>query len=219
MKYRYILFLMLFSVGFSLTAQQQGKVISHYLFPSFVEGTVLLKNGTRNPAMLNYNAASEEMVFDQNGQMLAIADVTINQIDTVFVSNKKFIVRDKKFAEVLLDDPRYKLLAEHKCRVIPPAKPAAYGGTSQTSSTTSYSSWMGDGKVYQLQLPDDFKVNPYTVYWLNTGSVWKSFTSIGQIKKFYSKKKALYKKYTDEQKVNFEDQASVAHLIHYMETN
>ena len=58
-----------------------------------------------------------------------------------------------------------------------------------------------------------------TVYWLNTGSVWKSFTSIGQIKKFYSKKKALYKKYTDEQKVNFEDQASVAHLIHYMETN
>lgn len=177
-----------------------------------------MKNGTRNNAMLNFNAATEEMVFDQNGQILALAETTLNQLDTVFINDRKFVLLNNLFAEVINQND-YKLFIQHKCRIIPPGKPSAFGGTSQLSSTSSYSSWMGNGKVYQLELPDDYKVNPYEVYWLDNGSGWKSFSSIGQIKRFYSKQKALYNTYTKENKVDFKDQGSVTGLIHFMETN
>ncbi len=53
---------------------QKGTVISHYLFPELTAGQVLMKDGTLNAAMLNYNAITEEIVFQQNGQVLALAD-------------------------------------------------------------------------------------------------------------------------------------------------
>jgi hypothetical protein len=219
MNYRHILLFSLILCCFSLAAQRQGKEIYHYILPEFTKGTVLMKDGTKNPALLNYNAATEEMIFDQNGQKLAFAELTLNQLDTVFIENRKFVLLDKnKFAEIIHHDG-YKLLVQHKCRIIPPGKPAAYGGTSQTSSTTSYSSWSESGVIYQLDLPDDFKVNSSVIYWLDNGAGLKSFSSMGQLKKFYNKQKSLYNKYTRENKVDFKDTEAIAALIHYMETN
>ncbi len=219
MNYRHILLFSLILCCFSLAAQRQGKEIYHYILPEFTKGTVLMKDGTKNPALLNYNVATEEMIFDQNGQKLAFAELTLNQLDTVFIENRKFVLLDKnKFAEVIHQDG-YKLLVQHKCRIIPPGKPAAYGGTSQTSSTTSYSSWSESGVIYQLDLPDDFKVNSSVIYWLDNGEGLKSFSSMGQLKKFYNKQKSLYNKYTRENKVDFKDTEAIAALIHYMETN
>ncbi len=219
MHYRNILLFSLLSACFSLAAQPQEKGIFHYLLPQFTQGTVLLKNGTKNPALLNYNAATEEMIFDQNGQKLAFAEVTLNQLDTVFIQDRRFVLLDNnKFAEVIHHDG-YTLLVQHKCRIIPPGRPAAYGGTSQTSSVTSYSSWAESGRIYQLELPNDFKVSNSMVFWLDDGNGLKSFSSMGQIKKQYNKKKSLYTKYTKENKVDFKDLESVAALVHYMETN
>lgn len=219
MNYRHILLFSLILVCFSLDAQQQGKAIFHYILPEFTRGTVLMKDGTRNQALLNYNTATEEMIFDQNGQKLAFAEITLNQLDTVFIQDRKFVLLDnKKFAEIIHQNG-YKLLMQYKCRIIPPGKPAAYGGTSETSSVTSYSSWSESGRIYQLELPDDFKVNTSFVYWLDNGAGWKSFSSMGQIKRFYNKQKALYNKYIKENKVDFKDSESIIDLIHYMETN
>jgi hypothetical protein len=120
--------------------------------------------------------------------------------------------------EVLHGDG-YKFLAEYKCRVIPPGKPAAYGGTSRTSSSDSYSSWSSGGKVYELKLPDDFQVKPYTVYWLDKGSGWEEIKSVRQLKNLYKKRKEQYSQYTNDNKIDFEDQEAVAQLIHFMETN
>lgn len=219
MKHRNILLFSLLSTCYSLLAQPQTKEVFHYVFPEFTNGIVLMKDGAKHQTLLNYNVATEEMIFDQHGQKLALADVTLMHLDTVIIQDRKFVlIENKKFAEVISQNG-YKLLAQYKSKVIPPGKPAAYGGTSQTSSTTSYSSWMGDGRMYQLELPDDFKINPYTVYWIDNGTGWKSFSSMGQIKKFYNKQKTLYNRYTKENKVDFKDQESVAALIHYMETN
>ncbi|HOT65045.1 MAG TPA: hypothetical protein PLV98_06430, partial [Dysgonamonadaceae bacterium] len=107
--------------------------------PEFVSGTILMKDGTKNQAFLNFNAATEEMVFKQNDQVLALADVTLNQIDTIFIEDRKFVVHEKKIMEVLRQSSSYTLFAQYKCRVIPPGKPAGYGGTSQTSASDSYS--------------------------------------------------------------------------------
>ncbi len=218
MNFRKVILLFFILTSVVVHAQTQKQEVLHYILPEFKNGTVLMKNGTENQALLNYNAATEEMVFDQNGQKLALADATLLQVDTVFIEDRVFVLTDdKKFAEIIgLDD--YKLLVQYKCRITPPGSPAAYGGTSQTSSATSFSSWMGDGRVYELELPNDFKINPYMVYWIDNGSGLESFTSMRQIRRFYNKQRALYNKYTNENKVDFDDKESIAALIHHLET-
>jgi hypothetical protein len=215
MKYK-SLFLLLITV--SLHAQETVR-ISHYLFPDFQPGVVLMKNGTRNNAKLNYNTASEEMVFDKNGELLAISDVLLPQIDTVFILNEKFIRVNNKFMKIIIDEPGFSLFVEHKCRLIPPGKPAAYGGTSQTSSTTSYSSIMADGKIYHLKLPDDFKVRPYNIFWISRNGKLQSFSNIGQLKKIYRDKKKVIGDYLKENVVEMTNEKSVEDTIVFMENN
>ncbi len=178
-----------------------------------------MKNGTRNNAKLNYNTASEEMVFDKNGELLALSDLILPQIDTVYISSEKFIRVNNKFMKIIIDEPEISLFVEHKCRIIPPGKPAAYGGTSQTSSVTSYSSIMAGGRVYSLKLPDDYKVIPYNVFWVNRNGKLQSFSNIGQLKKIYRDKKKVIADYLKKNDVEMTDEKSVKETIVFMENN
>jgi hypothetical protein len=208
----------LFAIIFAVYGQPDAVVLSHYLFPEFQEGKVLMKDGTEVKTRLNYNALTEEVIFDDHGNILAIGKNVIPQIDTVFIGDKKYLYKDGKFLEVL-HDSSYKFFVQHKCRVIPPGKPAAYCGTSEISAIDSYSSLISDGRVYDLKLPDDFKVKPYMVYWIEKEGKFKSFLSLGQLKSFYKKKKKLYEEYVKNHKVEFEDPKSIADLVNYMETH
>lgn len=216
MKYQSFLLFLLMS--FPVSAQEKVN-LSHYVFPDFQPGVVLLKNGVRNNAKLNYNAASEEMVFDENGKILAIGNAVLPQIDTVFIASEKFIRVNNKFVKIIIDEPEIDLFVEYKCRLIPPGKPAAYGGTSQTSSTTSYSSILSDGRVYNLKLPDDYKVIPYNVFWLNRDGKLQSFSTLGQLKKIYRDKKKLIGDYLKKNEVKLTDEKSVEDVINYLENN
>lgn len=218
MQIKYLTLFLLLSTTVCLKAQETV-TLSHYLFPDFQPGVVLLKNGVRNNAKLNYNAASEEMVFDENGKTLAIGDAVLPQIDTVFVADEKFIRINNKFVRILIDKPEIDLFVEHKCRLIPPGKPAAYGGTSQTSSTTSYSSILSDGRVYDLKLPDDYKIIPYNVFWLNRNGKLQSFSNLGQLKKIYRDKKKLVGDYLKKNEVKLANEKSVEKAITYLENN
>jgi len=215
MSIKAFLLLFHFSLFFTLSAQQTLEV-SHYLFPEFTHGVVLMKGGRENPALLNYNAATEEMVFDQNGQVLALSEPSLSQIDTVFIDERQFVLHKNKFAEVLNRDG-YMLLAQYKCRITPPGKPAPFGGTSQTSSVDSYSSWKANGGMYDLKLPDDLEVKPYTVYLLDNGSGWKEIKSMKQLKRRYKKSKEAFDQYVSQHKPDFEDQEAVSLLISFME--
>src|SRR5690554_6371580 len=137
MNFRKVILLFFILTCVVVHAQTQEQEVLHYILPELKNGTVLMKNGTENQALLNNDAVTEEMVFDQNGQKLALADATLLQVDTVFLRHRVFVLTDdKKFAETIgLVD--YKLLDQYKCRVSTHDCPAAYGRTSQTSSATS----------------------------------------------------------------------------------
>ncbi|WP_418894641.1 hypothetical protein [Limibacterium fermenti] len=207
----------LFMVAFAQA--QHAQRLSHYVFPEFRQGTVLMKNGARNETLLNYNSLSEEIVFNNHGSLLAIGKQVLPQIDTVFIGDSRFVRIDQTFMEWIEVNEDTRLLVEYKCKLIPPGKPAAYGGTSQTSSVESYSSWLADGRVYDLKLPDEYKVKPYTVYRIGHGGEWKSFSSLNQLRKIYKDKKEAIKAYTKQQKVDFDNPDEVVRLLHYVESN
>lgn len=197
-------------------AQGRTVELSHYIFPDFIKGTVLMKSGKKNVAMLNYNSLTEEMIFDSNGKQLAMAK--LEDVDTVYVDDRVFFPLQNKFVEVLHHN-KYDLYAIHKCSITDPGKPAAYGGTSQTSSTTSISSISSGGQIYKLQLPDGFKAKPYTDYWLKKDGKLTMCVSLKQLTKQFSDKSDLVKKFIKENKTKFENPESLIELIKFLEQN
>ena len=199
-------------------SQLKVQVLSHYLFPEFTQGVILMKSGIKNIALLNYNSLTEEMIFEKNKKKLAIGKGELEQVDTVFINDRKFFTLDNKFFELLYNS-KCILYAEHKCSLIPPGKPSAYGGTSQTSSITSYSSFNSDGRFYEVELPEGYEIKPYTFYWLKKNGELNKFITLKQLMKLYDDEEDLFKAYLKKHKVKVENQESIIQIIKYLETN
>ena len=85
-------------LGYGIFAQSNSaKQLTQYLFPDFAEGSVLQKSGTVTKTTLNYNTLTQEMIFKQGDQFLALDK--LHEIDTVFLNNKKFVPAGELFYE------------------------------------------------------------------------------------------------------------------------
>ncbi len=197
-------------------AQKKRVEIYHYVFPEFVKGTVLMKSGLKNEAMLNYNALTEEMIFDKNGKKLAMG--LLSEIDTVYIDGRKFFPFQNKFVELLYHN-KLDLYALYQANILDPGKPAAYGGTSQTSSTTSYSSILSGGQAYELELPQGTETQASMQYWLKKDGELTQFLNLRQLSKQFDNKAAQFKKYVKDNKVDYDDPASMVGLIKFLEQN
>ena len=214
-----VFFFLVFNLSLS-AAYSQSEVIEdyHYLFPEFTQGVVLMKSGTKNIAMLNYNLVTEEMVFDDKGKKFSFGKEEQELVDTVFIKGRKFFKLNNIFIEFIYHS-KIDLYAEHKCSVKQPGKPAGYGGTSETSAITSYSSYLSGGVVYELKLPNGYETKPYNFYWLKKNGGLNRFMNMRQLMKLYDDKEDLFKAYTKKNEVIFNNQESIVQLIKYLETN
>ena len=189
--------------------------VTHYIFPEFTKGTVLMKTGVKNEAILNYNSLTEEMIFDTKGKKLAMTQ--LDQVDTVYIQNRKFIILNNKFVEVIYKS-KLEMYVEHHSKVVDPGKPAAYGGTSQTSATTMYSSYLSGGQVYELKLPQGIETKASEEYWLKKDGKTSKFLNIRQLMKFFEDKEDDFKNFVKKNDVKYDNQESVVALIKYMES-
>lgn len=209
------LFLVLFYF-LSFHAQDKPLELSHYVFPEFTPGQVLMKNGVKNIVALNYNTLSEEMIFDDKGVKLAISDEQLNAIDTVFIANRKFVRLEKSFLELAAATPR--LYIEYKCRIKYPGKVNGPGGrTSQTSSSETYTPTDFRRIIYEVVLPNGYDTNPYRYYWIEKDGALKKFKNLNQLAKLYPNKKSLYKDYIKKHAVDYNNQESIIELIRYLQ--
>lgn len=175
-----------------------------------------MKNGIKNDASLNYNSLTEEMIFENNGIKLAVSQ--LDKIDTIFVKGLKFVPVNNKFLELVYQS-KYALFAEHKCSIKDPGKPAGYGGTSQTSATSTYSSYFSGGQVYELKLPEGYQTKPFIEYWIQKDGKLTRFLSLHQLSKLFSDKENLFKVFVKKQGVKYNDSASLLELIKFLEAN
>jgi len=198
--------------------QSNSIELSHYIFPEFTTGTVLMKTGHEYKALLNYNALSEEMIFDDKGVKLAIGKEEKERVDTVYIMNRKFFTLDGSFVELIYRSES-ELYAQYKCDIKYPGKPAPYGGTSETTSVSTYSGILSGGVIYELKLPDDYKISPYTYYWLKKEGELKKFVNMKQLTKLFDDRKDQFKEYVSAHNVEFKNQESLVQLLKYMESN
>lgn len=214
-----ILVFSLFSlIMFPLWSQGRGIELSHYIFPEFTKGTVLMKSGQQHQALLNYNTLSEEMIFEDKGRKLAISKEEKEKVDTIYIEGRKFFVLNGRFVELIYRS-MYELYAEHRCDVKYPGKPAGYGGTSETSSVSTYSGVYSGGILYELKLPDDYKIKPYIIYWLKKDGEISKFVNLKQLNNTFSDRKDRIKEYLSSNKTDYNDMESMIRLIRYLEAN
>jgi hypothetical protein len=192
--------------------------LSHYVFEDFKNGMVLMKDGTSRGAVLNYNSLSEEMVFSEKGKKWAIADEEILRIDSIFIENRVFFLLNNKFVELLFNSDT-EFYAEYRCNVQSPGRPTAYGGTSRSTTSTSYGQLTYQTHIYELKLPDEFEVDPYIIYWLKKDGELHRILNLRQLNKIYSDKRNLIRDYQKENHVIFKQPETVVRFIEFLEEN
>ncbi|HHU34070.1 MAG TPA: hypothetical protein GXZ49_02440 [Bacteroidetes bacterium] len=202
----------------SYAQKVEETVVSHYLFPEFIQSVLLTKTGIRNSAILNYNSLTEEVILDYKETKVALTEEDILLIDTIYVKDRKFFILEGKFVE-FVHHSDWDLYVEHKCDVRDLGSPSGYGGLSQTTAVSSYLSLYTESKHYNLELPENYEIKPYSYYWIKRNGKLEKFINMSQLKKMYKDKKQLFKEYTKKNDVNFENQQNIIQLITYLELN
>lgn len=200
----------------SLYTQSKSVELTHYLLPEFTSGSVIMKDGSVNFALLNYNLLSEEMLFNQRGKILALGADMIRSIDTVTIGGRKFVVENGKFFELLYSG-KDELMAEYRCSLIAPGTPAAYGTTTETASAKAYSSLYAGGMVYELTLPDGYKTRPYINYWIKREGKLSKFINIKQLTALYKPSSAKIKEYAKTNTIDFKSPDSIVQILEFLE--
>ena len=75
----------------------------------------------------------------------------------------------------------------------------------------------GANIFYDLELPEDYKIETNYMYRIDTGSGWKKINSMKQLRKFYKKKSDRFDQYVSEQNITFDEPARIAELVQWME--
>jgi len=199
-----------------LKSYGQEKNNKHYIFSEFTKGSVLMKDGTIYDRFLNYNSLTEEMLFKNKSQIMAMS--VQDMVDTVYVSKRKFFRLNNDFFELIYKS-RVELYVERKCKVVEQGAEGGYGQKSTNTAVHSVSNYRGNNIYHKLNLPNELKTNPYKYYWLKKGENVSRFNKLRQLLKLYPNKKAIFKKYIKEHSVKYRDEESVVGLIKFLEIN
>lgn len=207
-----ILFTLIFCFFISdLWAQDSAHELSNYLFAQFNEGVVKQKSGEENKVSLNYNTITQEMIFENGAQKLALDK--IDDIDTVVILSRRFIPVGKVFYEVATSTP-VALFIQYETAIIPPGSETGFG-KSQAGAITNVSDLKSSGKLYQLKLPEDYVLMSKTKYWLKRDDLYVNVKNIKDVKNVFSEKSAAINDYLKTNKVNFKNTGDIVRLIQF----
>jgi len=207
--------LILLLTGFTgiINAQDNSdRVPPQYLFTEFSNSIVKMKNGTSQSANMNYNMVTEKMVYIKDDKFYDL--VAIETVDTVFIQKNRFVPVGQVFHEVVIEAP-ISFFIQHKGEIIVPGAPAAYGGTSQVSSS-KYLSHVGlEGGYYNLKLPGDYTVSVKPVYWIRKANELFSFMNERQFMKIFPDKANELRQFLKKNRLKFERKDDLIRLINH----
>jgi len=206
-----LLFLFLFSA--SVSAQEEEKS-NGFLFPDCMPGFVLLKDGSRVSASLNYSCTTQHILFkDQNEALLEFEDLT--KIIMVEIHGRIFvnIGMGVFYEQVSAGDGFYYI--QWISKVISVQKGVAYGGYSSLSSVTSVSSMANNGSYTTLNLREKNATKLDCYYFLKVRNKYKKITSANAVAKLYKGHEAEILKFAEDQKLDFKKASDIAKITEY----
>jgi hypothetical protein len=208
-----IVVFVLFAISVEMQAQADTvRNPEQFLFPEFYVGVAKMLNGEKIVLDLNYNIVTEKMVFMQKGQIFDIVNQSL--IDTVYLEGKKFIPNEKVFYEILVNGGA-SFFIQHKGSVKRPPRPAAYGGTSEVSSSTYISNLRLGNDRYRMPKNAEIIIVPGSLYWIRINNEMFMVTGKKSLLKIFADSKNDVKQFMGRSKFNAEDPEQICKLVNY----
>ena len=210
------LFSILLLSGINANAQPVNKsvILVQYVFDQFLPGNIKMKSGETYDRVLNYNIVTNEMIFENNGKYLAIANP--ENVDTVTINQRRFIYLNNKFYEILFNS-KMPLLLEYTATVKEPGTSTGYGITSNTASASTLKSLISQGGSYTLQLPEGYTVIPGYEYWIMKNGELEKAGNEKQLVKVFPEKKDAIKNFVQKNQTNFSKSEDIVMLLKSLE--
>ena len=210
---RAIFTVLLCAYAFFVSAQSgSSDKRSQYLFPDFDSCQVKMTSGTINNVIANYNTITEKMVFMRDGTPHDMTSITF--VDTVTIRGRHFVPVDGAFYELLLDAP-VALFIENKSDLVDPGQPSGYGGRSQTSAIDRISVIKDGDLFYNLEIPDEYTINPSPVFWIRKDSQMSSFLNKRQFLKIFPDQKDELEQFMKQNSLKMDDPEDVIRLVEF----
>lgn len=202
-----VLFLVFYLADSQIQAQNDT---SYFLFPEFVPGSVKMKDGRTEVAMMNYNKITEEMIFEKEGIKLAFD--SLQTIDTVYIESRIFIPHIKVFYELLVMG-RVSLFVQNKCNPVDPGDPSGYGGKTETGAVRNLSSISNSVHTYKFELPNNYYILDATLYWITRNNIFYKANTSSQITKVFPEKSKEIKQFIKDHKLDLKNTTDLIALI------
>ncbi|MDO9340859.1 MAG: hypothetical protein Q7T72_10105 [Bacteroidales bacterium] len=211
--------LLLVFLSFDVTAQDNtDRPLPQFMFPTFTEGYIVMKEGENFSALLNYNMVDQIMVTELNGVYRYATKM--QDIDTIYLEYKKFVPVDKVFYEVLVKGLAAFFL-QNKSLYTPKGSNVGYGMKSQSVGPTDFKRYELVNVCYQynevvhIELPPNVDVTPAFVYWVRISDEMKKFTNERQFFKIFPEKESELKEYIKKEKINLKVREDIIKLGTY----
>lgn len=199
----------IFTVCYGQVSQDYKKMMC--LNSNFVEGKVLFKSGIAQSASLNYEADNATIAYQQDGEILIITNP--QDIDTVYIEEKKFVPVHEKFYEVIASTNSASLFALYTCKKRLIEATVDHNGMSKKSSVQVSNNLSGAYINRRFQPEYEIEFHKYFLLrLLGQNTIIKANTAKAFIKVFPSKEAAIVQ-YSKVNKINFEDESDILKLL------
>lgn len=188
------------------------KIPQQYMFPDFSVGTVRMKSGEKVVLRLNYNVVTEKMVFIQKEKIYDMIDRSA--IDTVYIHGRKFVPVARRFYEVLVN-AQTSLFIQHKGDIRQPPRPAAFGGTSEVSSSTYIDNLNFGGDVFRMNRKADIIIDPDPLLWIRIDNTMKMVKNQRYLLRILSDKRNEIESYIRQNQLKIENPDHMIRIIRY----
>ena len=175
---------------------------AYYLFPSFSDGIMKSKDGSKSESKMNFNMLYCQMQFiGPNGDTLNIAKP--EDIDSVRLNNNSFFY-NKGYFEIIEDFDSVKLVVLRKVSY-EPVKIGAMGQPSHATSIDSYESLLVDDRAEskKLTLNQDLDIVLISTYFLMRGNGDMVTANKKNFLDFFAGGKQNIESYLKSQKTDF----------------
>lgn len=182
------------------------------LFENYAKGIVLMKNSSKTPAELNYDAGNQKMMFKNGKEEMILTN--ISQIDTVYIADSEFIpVGSKESFYEIIQIPNGVIGINWLLKNKSQGYKGAYGTQQAKVETINTAEWQYG--AYEDQYTEVFKLgnqNEYCIF--RKGQPFK-FKNKKTLLKLFPNKETQIENFMKKQKTDMSAPKDVITLVNF----
>lgn len=183
-----------------------------FRFPKFTDGVFVMKDGSKNSALFNFNIFNGEMLYlDSKGDTMAIGIPEQIEHITIGADNVQFIYNQKNYLEILAAASRGKLAKRIKIH-IENDKKGGYGESAPSSSQDQLRNLTMNSGLYLLA-NDVTVLKTTTFYWVDNKNNAQPASKKNFMRMVAKEKQSEVEAFIEENKTNFNREDDLRKLL------